>query len=547
MKLYLNNLFNNLDLSPFFKLFHLVFNETVELGTIEDSDILLESFFGSGTALYSKKRLYTFLFIGESDRHLPIYIENGINNPRIDEYSCVLKAKNVQETKFVNFPLFVFYLYSLDLTYRFKKRNYDENRFSSDIINKIKRVPPKDVCVIIPNEKYAEGMEYFLECLDKRVKVDYYKNKAEQDKCSPGFTEFVSQYKVVIAMENSKETNYITDCIVHGLAANAVPVYWGADNITDYFNEERFINVKSFIETDVGNAIDKIVEVLGDDNKFINIINKPIYVNNLIPISLTGISNNVRELLGIPNKQHKRFITFGGPTSNYHDAVIRICREAEALQFFDLILGYSELRLKNDAVFWEKHGEFIENNPRGYGYWIWKSYLIQSSLDEINDNDILIYCDAGCQINSNGRRRLLEYIDMLNTDINGYGLISFQLQFNEFQYTKQYVFDKFQSSEDEKNMLQCWAGIIIIKKNEHSVNIINEWYNHSQDCSLVDDNIANNEHPLFVENRHDQSILSVIVNKHGSVKLEDEAYFPLNWEYDGFHFPFWAKRLVQLN
>ena len=36
--------------------------------------------------------------------------------------------------------------------------------------------------------------------------------------------------------------------------------------------------------------------------------------------------------------------------------------------------------------------------PRGGGYWIWKSHIIKK-INEINDNDILIYLDAGCSIN----------------------------------------------------------------------------------------------------------------------------------------------------
>ena len=549
MKLHISNFFYDIDLSPFFKLFKLVFNEHIELGTAEDSDILLESLLGSGTALYSKKWLYTFLFIGESDSRLPIFIENGIHNPRIKEYSCIFKGKNSPESNSVNFPRFAFYLYSFNFTYRFKKQHYDNTRYKAELTNRIQRIPSKDVCVIISDGHDSESRNYFLDCLDKRVKVDYaghYKNNTElvtHAHCSPGFIEFVSQYKVIITMENSKDTNYITENILNGFAANTVPVYWGADNITDYFNEERFINVKSFSETDIHKAIDKIVKVLGDDETFIDIVNKPIYTNNHISVSLTGISSDIRELLGIQQKQRKRFITFGGPNPNYHKSVSRVCKEAQALHFFDEVVGYTDQHLKNDVPFWEKHGRFIESNHRGYGYWIWKSHLIQRSLDEMNDNDILIYCDAGCQINMNGKRRLNEYIDMLNTNVNDHGLISFQLEFKELMYTKKYIFDKFQSSEHNKNSLQCIGGIQIIKKNEHSVQIINEWCKNCMEYNLINDNIATNENPAFKDNRHDQSVLSVLVNKHGSIKLIDETYFHPNWNVVGAQYPFWAKRI----
>ncbi len=32
--------------------------------------------------------------------------------------------------------------------------------------------------------------------------------------------------------------------------------------------------------------------------------------------------------------------------------------------------------------FWKKHGTFIESNPRGYGYWLWKPFIIKETLQQ---------------------------------------------------------------------------------------------------------------------------------------------------------------------
>ena len=37
--------------------------------------------------------------------------------------------------------------------------------------------------------------------------------------------------------------------------------------------------------------------------------------------------------------------------------------------------------LKTIHEFWNVHKGFIESRPRGYGYWIWKSYLTLKTLD----------------------------------------------------------------------------------------------------------------------------------------------------------------------
>jgi hypothetical protein len=54
------------------------------------------------------------------------------------------------------------------------------------------------------------------------------------------------------------------------------------------------------------------------------------------------------------------------------------------------LFDYCPPELQQDSAFWQKHGDFILSNPRGYGYWIWKSYLIQQKLLEIPDGDILL-------------------------------------------------------------------------------------------------------------------------------------------------------------
>jgi hypothetical protein len=545
MKIYLNNFFNDVDLSPFFILFKNVFNEDVETGTLENSDILFESVFGKNTLLYHKKWKYTFLFIGESDRRLPIFMSSRINNNTLKDYSCILKGE-LNNNNIVNFPLFVFYNYCFNFTYKFIKHYYEPIRFKNIINNEITNIPYKNICAIISNGNDSEGRNYFCHKLNEKVKIDYagnYKNnvpKVNDFHCSPGFINFVSKYKFIICMENSKNKTYITEKILHGFAANTIPIYWGSDNITDYFNEERFINVKSFNDDEINKVIEKIILLINDDKLYLEMVNKPIYKNNELPISLNSISNDIKKLLNIKSDQYKKFITFGGPTENFYRSVNRICDEARNINFFNEIIGFTDKDLKNDIDFWKKHSEFILKNRRGYGYWVWKPYLIKKELEKLNENDILIYCDCGCEINKEGKQRLLEYIDLLNNNKENYGMISFQLEFKEFLYTKKAIFDFFKVEEKDKNVFQCIGGIQIIKKNKHSINIINEWEKASNNYFLINNN-SFNEDSLFIENRNDQSLISVLVNKYGSLKLIDETYFS-NWN-DGKKYPFLAKRI----
>ena len=120
------------------------------------------------------------------------------------------------------------------------------------------------------------------------------------------------------------------------------------------------------------------------------------------------------------------FITFGGPTESYHKRVEQLCDQVKSLNYFTDVIPHTEKNL--DQEFWKKHAKFMnqqKNQIRGFGYWLWKPYIIMKRLAELNDGDFLVYTDVGCVFNPDGLPRLREYESML--DSNDFGLISFQL------------------------------------------------------------------------------------------------------------------------
>jgi hypothetical protein len=240
-------------------------------------------------------------------------------------------------------------------------------------------------------------------------------------------------------------------------------------------------------------------------------------------------------------RQNIVFITFGGPSEEYHNHVVRICNQAIGLNFFTHILGFTEIDLFRDEDFWSKHGEFIKTRSRGYGYWLWKPYLINLVLEKLNENDILVYLDAGCKINPEGKPRLLEYIAMLNN--SDYGVVSFQTPWwLEKYWTKKLLLDYMNMNNNEAlNTGQCLGGIQVMKKNTHSLKITRKWYRIASIYELIDDsNISKNENEGFQEHRHDQSIYSLLVKKYGSIKVQDNLYFKGD---NTRKLPFWTKHI----
>lgn len=546
---------NCLDKNKIIRFFENIFMESIEIGTIENSDILLESDCIEKSFIKDKNWEWSFLLLMDPNQEIQS------NN----DYSCIFYNENIENIpnghNGVILPLFVLYSYCYSVE---KQKKQDDqikiNNLTHDFVKeypdpdpkliKTIEIPEKNICVFVSKEidgEHKEKRDIFFDKLEEKFNIDYigsYRKNISlfnEESCSPEFLENVSKYKIFITMEESKKNN-ITDKILNGFYSNTIPVYWGTEKIHDYFNKDRFLYIENLENNHI---INQIEEIINDEKKIIEMVDKYIYKNNRIPFTFYNISKNIKKLLNIEKKQKNHFITFAGPKEKYHKSLNRIYRQAIEFYFFDEINIFTEDDLKNDKIFWDKHGKFIENSNRGYGYWIWKPYLIKKRLDQILDNDILIYCDAGCELNKQGINRIYEYIDLLNTNPKNDGILSFQMRYKENLYTKRKIFEYLESSEEEKTKKQCLATIIIIKKNNHSINIINKWFETASIHDLINDD-KTNEIPSFVDMRHDQSIFSVLVNKYGSIKIYDETYFEefdSHWYKQGRNYPLLARRI----
>lgn len=90
----------------------------------------------------------------------------------------------------------------------------------------------------------------------------------------------------------------------------------------------------------------------------------------------------------------KKFIAYG--SNAFLQSSKRIIEEAKSLGVFNEIQRYTfadlPLALRSSPLFLdEKKG----------GYWIWKAYIIYDSLQKLNDGDILVYADSGCELKHN--------------------------------------------------------------------------------------------------------------------------------------------------
>ena len=251
------------------------------------------------------------------------------------------------------------------------------------------------------------------------------------------------------------------------------------------------------------------------------------------------------------NKNNINFITYGN--DKFKLAKERILKEALHFDVFNNIKGYGPEDLPN--VFYEKYKNILMNS-RGGGYWLWRPLIIHDALEKMNDNEFLVYLDAGCVINKEGKERFLEYIDLLDKNKNNYGIMSFQMSGNkgpgnlekEKCWTIKQIFDYFDIEPESEigNSGQYLGGILIMKKNEHLKNYMKKYIQIILEkpdlCSDIYNN--KNQHKYFRENRHEQSITSILRKIEGSVVIDgDESFMQPFGKGESLKYPFWAARL----
>ena len=204
------------------------------------------------------------------------------------------------------------------------------------------------------------------------------------------------------------------------------------------------------------------------------------------------------------------FITFGGGNKKYIEAGQRLTNQASNLNLFNKITLYTDEDLKNDNIFWDKHSTFTNN--RGYGYWLWKPYIIKKTIDQLKDGDILLYLDAGCEIDTRNKDKISFYLELVKTDY----LIGTYTAYMEKQYNKMDLILYLDMLDDKYlNTYQHQAGLILIFICDKTRSLINEWYNIGCDYHNIDDSQSINKNlDCFKEHRHDQSIFSLLTKKY---------------------------------
>jgi hypothetical protein len=258
--------------------------------------------------------------------------------------------------------------------------------------------------------------------------------------------------------------------------------------------------------------------------------------------------------------------------NNFSIGKSRIRNQAESFGVFKSIFEYGEKDLENNS-FWENHAKSMMTQRSGmqrryYGYYACKPYFILEALNQIPENDVLLYVDSGCELNKNGLEKLQQYYQEC-LDTEG---VFFTLDLPEIQWTKMDTYRHIIGDDDAYLMTrQIISGIFLLKNTPMIKELVQKWidicvedggrYLDDSPSKLINNNI-------FRENRHDQSIWSLLLKKkaetHDFTFHEDDTYekvwnaaglsgVPVGpeqakiWNTYGKEYPIWATRNGQVD
>ena len=237
---------------------------------------------------------------------------------------------------------------------------------------------------------------------------------------------------------------------------------------------------------------------------------------NDVRYRLASLRYRVRRRIAPRRQVRKVFLTFAAGT---HFDTRYIVEDVRRLNLFDSLYGLKRKDL--GEAFWERHGAFVRAHPRGFGFWVWKPFIIQRCLRAMRDDDILVYSDAGAIVmpEDGVRARLEQHFQDIQQWPVGLGG-AFATGYVSPIHCKADVFAALGvQGENDRAVPQYEGGRIICRKHPAAMRIIDLWARlaWARHYHLFDDSPSHLPNDSgFKEHRHDQAIFSILMHRYGA-------------------------------
>ena len=238
-----------------------------------------------------------------------------------------------------------------------------------------------------------------------------------------------------------------------------------------------------------------------------------------------------------------KIILLSFASNDLKKSIFRFKKQAQETKFYDgiRIITYADLDT-NFKLTLKKL--LLDGKKRGFGYFMWKPYLVKKILEEINYGDIINYMDIGFHLLKENKKKFEDYLKFINEEDNWILTFQYHNQMEEklknisFPYREERKYSKgdlldffgFYNNSSVTETPQYMAGCFFIKKSKKSISFINEWLDiFYKRFDLVDDTDSKLKNLNgFLENRHDQSVFSLLCKKYN---LQSFSAYECDWAY----------------
>jgi len=163
--------------------------------------------------------------------------------------------------------------------------------------------------------------------------------------------------------------------------------------------------------------------------------------------------------------------------------------------------------------------QYAQKYPKGYGYWLWKPYLIFETLKKVDEGNVVVYLDGRCDASGVRLPWLDEFLKSKNHKI-----MAWQMSLKERNWTSYSVFKRMNISYYGKDAFsgQFAATVLVLKKDSYVLDLVFSWLDFlEKNKSICRDSFYTKFINFkFRHNRHDQSVLSLMLKKNLNIVLQ---------------------------
>lgn len=463
----------------------------------------------------------------------------------------------IKSTEFMSlFDYWMSYHQGADVLYPYYEKDYPVRLLRTTSLPFVLR---DDVCMMISSSLNQSGRQEYLKELMEEIGIDSYGklfNNCRLEKDNGHFSKMTlyRRYKFVIAFENSCAEDYVTEKFFDPLLVGAVPVYFGAPNIDTFApGDHCYVDVRKY---NTASELAAHLKACCDDPVLyeqyqqwrksplrFSFIEKAAQLQMHPFIRLCHLIKNEQNCLSPLKKQEGRLHLCSFGDSRFKVSRERLMEQAEDFDLFDTIHFYNEYDLSES--FRQDFQDQLHAGVRGFGYWVWKPRIILDTLNTMDNGDVLLYVDMGCHLNSRGKEKLLAYWEEVKHNESGFLVSQLESMRKECFWTKGDLLDYFQvRGQEYMYSPQYQAGVIFIRKEPKTIALIQFWMDmYYEDFHLMDNTLSQSPNEEgFVEHRHDQSVLSLLLKRYGTSVIPLEEIDRPSWNLYTRFYPVWIKR-----